>query len=165
MVEDIIIITGKINSGKSRRAQIYASRLYGKGKNPGGVITLPYWRGEKKSYYILNVMTEEARLLASEQPLVPSIKYRRFFFSTPAFDFALEAAEQARECEYLFIDEPGPLELQDRGLAPVLVQTLRNFTRSLVLVVREHIIEDVIDHFSLPREIITLYPPEKELPL
>ena len=165
MVEDIIIITGKINSGKSSRARTFANGLLKKGNSAGGVVTVPFWRGEKKSYYIFDLMTGESRLFASEEPVVPSIRYKRFYFSAYAFPFAEEAAERASGADFLFIDEPGPLELEGRGFASLIDRTIRDFSGTLVLVVRENITEEITRRFSLPADLIRIYPPEKKLPL
>ncbi len=165
MVEDIIIITGKINSGKSSRAKDFAGRLRAAGKITGGIITLPFWRADKKSYYIIDLMTGEGRLFASEVPLSPSLKYRRFYFSTPAFTFAEDAAEGAFGADYLFIDEPGPLELEGRGLAAIVTRCIELFSGTLVLVVREKILDEIVDRFAIPRERLAVYGPDRELPV
>jgi nucleoside-triphosphatase THEP1 len=158
MSTDIIIITGKINSGKTSACKTLISEQKRQKKEVGGILSLPVWRrGEKNTYYAVDIATEEGTLLATTGPVSPCIRYGRFRFPLSGFVFACSALYRAAglsdlpAAEMIIIDELGPLELLDRGFAPALKTILQTYTGTLILVTRETHTGEIRGHFGIPR--------------
>jgi predicted AAA+ superfamily ATPase len=93
--------------------------------------------------------------------LSPVIREQRWIYSIHSNDYRKLEADDDRLAEediinrspYLIIDEIGPLELSGQGLEPMVSQIIQNYKASstyhLILIVREHILDDVILHYDL----------------
>lgn len=77
------------------------------------------------------------------------------------YKFDLSTLEWARNCitesfnknpDWLIIDEVGPLELEGKGLEPVITRIItdsRNFKGRIIFVVREKMLKKFLDHYNL----------------
>ena len=76
----------------------------------------------------------------------------KYIFCKSGFETAQSILQSAinQNFEYLVIDEIGKLELQGKGLEPALSLTLNNIKNTkIILVVRDYLIDDVINHYQL----------------
>ena len=85
-----------------------------------------------------------------------AVRIGRYAFAPEAFTWANEHLlnELSRACvKWLVVDEVGPLELRGEALDPALRRILAqgNPELNLVLVVREGLEDDVIEHYELTR--------------
>lgn len=172
MSTDIIIIAGKINSGKTSACKTWINEQKRHKKSAGGVLSLPVWRGgEKNSYYAYDIAAEEAVLLATTEPVRPCFRYGKFRFPLSGFMFAdsvLYRDAGLRDLpakDSIIIDEIGPLELLDRGFAPVLRKLLQVYTGRLILVTRETHTRELCGRFNIPCSPEAIIAPGEEIPV
>jgi iron complex transport system ATP-binding protein len=158
-IKKVTLVSGPVDSGKT---SLLYRRLLDR-PDAAGILSIPVFRhGKKRGYYAYDVQSGEAMLLASELPLHPSFKFRRFFFSEYGFDFARERILASFDTPVLIIDEIGPLELEGGGFAPILAECVRGYTGNLVLVVRENLVDEVVSAFGLGDFEISITSPGKE---
>lgn len=160
------IFTGKINSGKTTRVLKTAVMLEKRGNAVGGIISVPQLReGKKYAYYAYDILSKEAALLATTEPIENSIRLSRFFFALSGFKFAEEAIKSAMSCDFLILDEAGPLELRGDGFADVLTFIAANYRGAFILTLRENILEEIISLFPLSCPSHRILSPDKEFTL
>ena len=81
------------------------------------------------------------------------IQTGKYVFSETAFVRAVEILQScvSRNVELIIIDEVGPLELRGKGFSEILRHLLSHLQKTdILLVVRENIVDEVIEHFQLP---------------
>ncbi len=144
------VITGPIGSGKTQTASSVAEELRAQGVPVGGVVSprvLEY--GVTTGYIVRDLLTGEERRLCTESP--PGIRFRRFFFSPTALEFANAAVARAgHEAEVVVVDEVGPLELSGGGMAPG-VQAVLQAGGFLIMCVRPWLVEEACLWAGLPK--------------
>ncbi len=145
-----LIITGPIGSGKTQAASAVAEELRAQELSIGGVVSprvLEY--GLTTGYMVRDVLTGEERRLCTENP--PGIRFRRFFFSPTALEFANAVVARAgREAEVVVVDEVGPLELSGGGMAPGIQEVLRGGA-FLIMCVRPWLVEEACLWAGFPK--------------
>jgi nucleoside-triphosphatase len=145
MMTNIFILTGPIRSGKTSALLRWAADK----KSIGGILT-PDINGERV-FQILPGDQTLPMLANSEEEEV--IEVGRFRFSKNSFQQAIQTIYRSLEekKKWIVIDEIGPLELRGEGFTDVLREMLRNKERDykILLVVREGIVEKVIDYFGM----------------
>lgn len=171
MSSDIIIITGKINSGKTTACKTWINRQKKDGKSVGGILSIPVWRkGEKNAYYAYDISTEESILLATTAAVSPASSYGRFRFPRTGLDFAETVLRNAcglsggKPKETIIVDEIGPLELKEKGFASVLRELLNEYSGTLILVTRESHTEALCRHFHIECTPEMYIRPNEEIP-
>lgn len=139
----IMILTGPIRSGKTTRLAEWESDRW----NVGGLLSPDGPRGR----FFLDLTTGDTQ--AMEHPGVgeEAIIVGRFQFRAAAFEWANARLSIAAGCGWavIAIDEIGPLELRGGGLRPGLEAALRQRPSDVLLVVREHLVGDVVREFGL----------------
>ena len=141
----LYIITGDIQSGKTTRLIDWSLGR----QNVAGIAT-PVVMSRRMFFDLSNqnLWSMESKGL-EPNPLIVG-KYQ---FSQTSFDRAISVVEEGirSNAAYVVIDEIGPLELKGQGFADVLKKTLATNDRNfhLVLVIRERILSEVVDHFKL----------------
>jgi nucleoside-triphosphatase THEP1 len=144
MSNKIIILTGEIQTGKTTLLQQFC-----KGSNDTGGILTPIVNGRRMFYDIAEKHFFEMEAAADEEQLAIG----KYLFSATAFEKAnnilLSVAKS--NIAYLIIDEIGPLETkQQKGLYKSFNTILQSFfDYTLIIVVRENLVEEVIKTFSL----------------
>jgi len=158
-----LLLAGPIGSGKTKAARILAAILLEKGFSVAGIVSPRILKaGETVGYVTQDIRTGKTLPLCAKlspsSPLggnfsliPPSVggegqgegeifRFRRFFFSRKALDFANSVLEEAAgKAEAIVVDEVGPLELSGRGFAPGL-QVCREANAFLILTVRPHLL-------------------------
>jgi nucleoside-triphosphatase THEP1 len=153
MPKNIIIITGKINSGKTTLAKKIADDYLMHGKKIGGIISdsrRNIQTGEKIIYILRDLKSGKHCLLASlSQTKEDDFKVGKYYFSPEAFKFASKAFRNAKGSNAIFIDELGPLELEKKGFYDAVVSLLKNYSGTLILVIRENILDEMIKELRI----------------
>ena len=143
----VFIITGGVNTGKTTLFE----RIHK--KQGGGGFSLPkiIVNNQFKGYWIKDLNTGEK----TEFALIESMdgylyKMGRFYFLPEGMEFARRIYKKAIETEEknFFIDEIGPLELEDKGFSHIFRDALTSF-ENIYVVVRESCLDDVIRKFGL----------------
>jgi len=151
---EVILITGPVNSGKSKHFEKLVENEKEKGVTVSGIIARSVFEhGYKTGFDVINVYTGKARLLAridrTPDELFTAGKYS---FSKDGFNFAREALLGFHKGGAAFLDEVGPLELEGGGYADCLTTLLGSDIARLYIVVRTSclpaLIEDYLDKLN-----------------
>jgi nucleoside-triphosphatase THEP1 len=148
----LVVVTGGLNSGKTTLLTAYCSRLdFEKGLRMGGVAcTVPLPGKEKNDYVLYDLRTGETRLAMSLKENANWPKKGRFYIDPTVFDWANSCIVQAfpvTDC--LVFDEIGNFEIEGGGLSPSFRAALKDFSGMVVAVIRDTLLEQVAERFSL----------------
>lgn len=148
-MQSIFILCGSVHSGKTTRLIKWL-----KDKNNVQGIISPIIDGKR---HLINIISSERRKLEidsfSSQENV--IKVGKYIFDKSVFEWACKIILDAINTnpDWLIIDEVGPLELQSEGLAKVVNKVLSRQNilvgTNLVLVVRDSLMTDFLNHYNL----------------
>jgi nucleoside-triphosphatase THEP1 len=145
MSNKVIILTGEIQTGKTTLLQQFC-----KARNDIAGILTPIVNEKRMFYDIWEKAFFEMEAAAEEEKLAIG----KYLFSAAAFSKAnnilLNAAKE-KDIKYLVIDEIGPLEIkQQKGLYQSFNSILPlSFNFSLILVVRQSLVNETISTFNL----------------
>lgn len=154
----IKIITGPIKSGKTTRLTAWVKCH----QNCVGILS-PVINNQR---FIYSILEDEYRPLETEEDDAKdpkTITIGRYTFQESTFEWAREqlTIADAKNRDWLIIDEIGPLELSGIGLEPqvgkIIDSTLKSGKDDLILVVREGIVDKVVDHYHLHGNFQTTY--------
>lgn len=152
-MKTINIITGPVQSGKTTRLIAWVKYH----QNSAGILA-PIINNHR---HIFSIHANESRCLetsANEDITSEIVKVGKYLFSKSVFEWAHEQLDLATKLrkQWLIIDEIGPLELKGYGLEPMVSQIIQQYVRSkrnrLILVVRENLLQDVVQHYNLKGE-------------
>ncbi len=148
-----IVITGEKGGGKSSFTHTLCSRIEEFGLSTGGVIQIPPLPDQKqKEWFLSDQSTGEIKLLLTTEEIQGWPRRGRFSINEATFEWARERLlAQAEKCEYLVIDEIGPLELEGGGYHEALVELLnRGEAVPIILpVVRRELVERVLERYPI----------------
>ncbi len=151
-MKEIIIVTGKINSGKSTVALQIIDSFNKKGLTTAGITTKAEYNGGIKSrYYTVDLKSGERYLLASEDPMDTDLFFGRFYFSVEAFEKASDILQRSMDADVILIDEIGPLEYSEKGYYKDLCLLTNEFAGILILVIREKFREKLIEKLGFEK--------------
>jgi nucleoside-triphosphatase THEP1 len=153
-MKSIFIISGPVHSGKTTRLLSWLQNkinLYG--------ILSPVIDGKR---YLLNIDSNEKRMLevSGKRNQKDSITVGKYKFAKSVFEWGCEviANSIAENPEWIVIDEVGPLELQGEGLAKAVNKVFSHqnilVRTNLVLVVRDYLMTDFLNHYNLTEKDI-----------
>lgn len=145
----IVVYTGSIRSGKTTALRARLGGALG--------VLMPDADGRR---HVLNLATGEARpveVLPQDAAPAEPVAVGRFVFDGAVLAWARGAIRDAVALRpaMLVIDEVGPLELSGRGLEPAVRDAVRlglSGETRVVLVVRETLLERVVDHYGIRAE-------------
>ncbi len=143
----VFIITGGVNTGKTTLFERIHKRQGGGGFSLPKIIV----NNQFKGYWIKDLNTGEKTEFALTESMDGYLyKMGRFYFLPQGMEFARRIYKKAIETEEknFFIDEIGPLELEDKGFSHIFRDALTSF-ENIYVVVRESCLDDVIRKFGL----------------
>jgi nucleoside-triphosphatase THEP1 len=149
MGKPVLILTGKIGSGKTTACRKITKITAEKGLKTGGILTPPiYSDGKKTGYYAEDLSTGERWGLGSKDtgPGETGTVFGlyRFLIGGFARAFGVLKTAMADRCGLIVLDEIGPLEIVHKKGFWRILETLFDVKDSyLLLVVRPSLIEDV----------------------
>jgi hypothetical protein len=142
----VVILSGAIQSGKTTTLLKRFSK-----SSSVGVFICPDVHGQRMMYFC-----SENRLVPFQKPDdMDAVKIGKFLFDKVVFNKACDilVSPLALDNDFVIVDEVGPLELNENGFYQSLVSLLNAWEKkdngSLILVVREHLVNDVIAKFDL----------------
>ena len=155
-MKSIFIISGPVHSGKTTRLFPWL-----KNKNNLYGILSPVIDGKR---YLLNIHSNEKRLLEidSDEEKENIITVGKYKFDKSVFEWGCEVIANAIEenPEWIVIDEVGPLELQGEGFAKAVNKVFSHqnilVRTNLVLVIRDSLMTDFLNHYNLTEKDIKL---------
>jgi nucleoside-triphosphatase THEP1 len=151
---DIILVTGKVNSGKTTLMKKLIEQESLQGNFPAGIIAPGVFQnGEKIGFNVTDLSTGKSKPLARVGN-AESYKFSegRFVFSKAGFDFAKKALLNFRPRGVVFLDEVGPLELKGGGYAACLEKLLVSDINKLYISVRDECVVRVRQKFLLSKQ-------------
>jgi len=145
MNNKVIILTGEKQTGKTTLLQQFCNQQ----NNIAGILT-PVVNGKRMFYDIAGKEFFAMEASADEK----SLAIGKYLFSAAAFvkaNTVLLEVSKSTGLEFLILDEIGPLEIkQQKGLYECFKEILlSNFAYTLIVVIRQGLIEDAIKHFNL----------------
>ncbi len=156
MQAQILIIAGKVNSGKTS----FAKRMWHIANRQsihccGFIAEGVYQKGIKYAYQLIDLENNNKFLCCSEKPLPNSIKINKFYFDRLCLQEGNTIlAKQHPSGSFLFIDEIGPMELSGKVWAPGLKTALEQHKGPLILVMRQNLIRQICRYFKIDNILI-----------
>lgn len=145
MVENIYILTGPVQSGKTTRIANWAME-----KNDVFGILSPVINGKRM---FTDVHSKEIFEMEANPGETGILMIGKFKFSKVGFSKAIDILRKGmhEKSGWLVVDEIGPLELKEEGFSGILKEILRSASnqQKILLVTRESILEQVIQFFGL----------------
>lgn len=159
-----LIITGKVNSGKTSTVEKIISFLKESGKKVGGVYAKGIFQaGEKSGFEIVDIKSGYTKQIASvKSDSTFDFKQGRYFFNLEVFKEYNQTLSNSFDCEVIIFDEIGPIELLGKGFHSAVLSLLKNFNGRLIFVIRESLVEEVISMFGISLEEIDLFKAKKK---
>ncbi|MFM2156171.1 MAG: putative bifunctional molybdopterin-guanine dinucleotide biosynthesis protein MobB/MobA [Bacteroidota bacterium] len=145
-MSNVIVLSGGVQSGKTTALLKHFSKL-----NAVGGFFCPDVNGKRMMFF-----TSEKRVVPfqiAQQEVAVSIG--KFSFDDDVFNKACDILVNplTLDNDWIIIDEIGPLELKERGYYQSLVKFFEIAKQkkdvTILLVVREHLVDDVISKFNL----------------
>lgn len=146
METNVYILTGSIQTGKTTGLLNWC-----KNRTDVSGIATPVINGKR---FFLNIATANTFKMEAAKTELDTLNIGRFRFSKDAFHRANTILLQPKNSKYVVVDEIGPLELQQQGLYPSIQFLLAEKSNNLILIVREKLVDSVIDFFQLQQPII-----------
>lgn len=152
---EIYLVSGPVRSGKTSRlgtwCRDHPDTLPGTGSDSIDGILAPVIRGHR---HVVRVTTGASRDLEDIPRGVATEVVRRYRFNAEAFSWARDNLRAAARsgAEWIVVDEIGPLELAGGGLEPAVAELLAATAvrpARIVLVIREHLVADVLDYLGI----------------
>lgn len=144
-MREIYIYSGPTKSGKTTHLMQWAASQ----KNIDGIFQ-PVIDGKRFLYHISSRTLRALETDDNEN----SITIGNYKFSIDSFKWAgnliLKAVKD--ELDWLIIDEIGPLELEGKGLEPVISKVFeirKNYKFRIICVIREKLLDQFLTHYQL----------------
>jgi nucleoside-triphosphatase THEP1 len=153
----VFILTGRSGSGKTTMLQKIVEILKTSNLKIGGILAPGFWKdGKRERFDILDIKTGEKTLLCTIENSNGKITEGPFHFMEEGLEFGSRALDKVclDGVEFIIIDEVGRLELRGEGWAKNLDRLTDPINKSMLLVVREQLIEKVCKKWGLqPKEV------------
>ena len=153
----INIITGEVNQGKtSKLLNIYSKIKCGDGFFNRKVYINGHYAGQD----IVRLSTSEAKALSFKEGYIPSdwdeaYRYSTYSFCKTGFLFAEDIVSDIikNNINPIFIDEIGPLELQEKGFYNIFKLCLQ-IQGNLYVVIRRNLLNEIINKFEINKYML-----------
>ncbi|HEX9059070.1 MAG TPA: nucleoside-triphosphatase [Clostridia bacterium] len=146
------IVTGSINSGKTTKLLSLYKELK---RGDGFILPKIYIDGSFRGQQIIRLSNGTGKPFSFKMGYIPPLwdekySYDVYSFSMEGLDFAFDTIENIidNSINPVFMDEIGPLELQEKGFYHPLAEVLSK-SLSLYISVRETHLKSVIDKFRI----------------
>ena len=148
----IFIITGEQGEGKTTKLIQVVDILKKKNYKVSGFTAPGCWLdGLRSGFDIVDVRTNEKRLLCQGEYNKQYVKIGRFYFDTEAIKFGeqLLLTSNVPETDFVVIDEIGMFELQGKLWAGPFLKLIESASCPILITVRSKFLEDVKSKFNL----------------
>jgi nucleoside-triphosphatase THEP1 len=143
----VTILTGNIASGKTTSLIKWSERRH----DVNGILT-PVIEGRR---VFVNVHTSEQWSMEASENETEVLQIGKYIFSKKSFEKAIAVIKDAKDKSgWLVVDELGPLELKGEGFYAIMKEILRERSNNLLLVVRENLVNEIINKFDLTEAIV-----------
>ena len=156
----IVILTGPVRSGKTNTVKEAVKKLRKTVKTGGITEPKAYKRNSFIGYDIQEIATGKEFPFLRIEGNENQQRLGRFFVEAESISKGISAIEASLSSKLLVIDEIGPLELSGEGFAEALKTALeRTADGVLLLVIRDTLIEKVIETFGIDSAKTVIVPP------
>ncbi len=145
----LTIINGVAGSGKTPWVESLKALLQNEGQLVDGFISVK--ENMDKHHWHHNLM----RIKTGEQRKMTTMDYNgnakrvgKFFFLEGAFNWANSQLEDICDATWVILDEVGPLELEEKGLFPVMECIANHSPRHIVMTMRPSVTNQFMDFIS-----------------
>ena len=153
-MKKINIISGKIDCGKTTKLlQMYTKINLG----DGFALKKNYIKGEYVGQQVVRLSTGESKDFSFREGFAPKeidlvYAYKNYSFTKEGLCFAEKIIMELIEnnVEPIFMDEIGPLELQEKGFYKIFLLLLQT-EKEIFVVIRDSCLENAIQKFHLNR--------------
>jgi nucleoside-triphosphatase THEP1 len=139
----ILILSDKINSGKSTFCMKCVDELIKRGTPVDGWITPAHMiDGEKVGHDFVSIKNStvcDAIPFTRMEPFENSFPWRRWHFNAEAFELASELANNSQDTKLFIMDEIGPLEIQEGKGFYTPMQRMLGRRENVLVVIREEL--------------------------
>jgi nucleoside-triphosphatase THEP1 len=136
------LITGPSRTGKSSLGYKILQYIQDRGFSAGGVITL---QNSARWFYLIQSRKKVPFEATDEEQ---SVEIGKFQISKPNLEYAISHIKDAKDLDFLFIDEIGILEMNGGGYFPVLEMSVSRAYGN-IFIVRESIFDIFKTRFNL----------------
>jgi len=146
---DVYILTGQVQTGKTSSLVSWSEKR----KDVFGILT-PVVNNKRM---FMDVQTRERFPMEAKEGETNVLSVGKFVFSKTSFDRAVEVIQKASHEEgWLIIDEVGPMELRGEGFAEIITKVLdlKSDNQNLLLIVREGLVQKVLDIFRIKDPVV-----------
>jgi len=154
---NVIIIKGTKGQGKTTLLNKIVNILEKNNIKTGGILSPYYFENNIHSGYdIVNVATKEKVVLSRIQGSAEMSKVGNYFFNEEGIEFGKKTllADNLQQYQIIVIDEVGPWELENQGWAANINSIMKSFNKPMILVVRESLINKVIENWFFNNPLI-----------
>ena len=155
--ENIIIIRGTEKTGKSTLLFNIVETLKQNNIKVGGFICPSVKENDMLvGHDLLDIYNNKKVVLSRLQGNEKMAKVGNFFFNNEGIACGKKALNIVNftEADVVIIDEVGPWELKNQGWAESINHLVKSFNKPMIWVVRESIVDKVIDNWSLQNPLI-----------
>ena len=155
--ENIIILRGAEKTGKSTFLKHVVETLKRKNIKVGGFISPSVYENEQHlGYDLVDLQSGKRMVLSRIDGNSGMPKVGNYYFSEEGIDFGNNIMDpnNLKNIDVVIIDEVGPWELKNQGWAKGLTELARSFEHIMIWVVRESIVDKVIENWSLKNPMI-----------
>ncbi|MBC8319383.1 MAG: hypothetical protein H8E34_01535 [Bacteroidetes bacterium] len=152
----VIIITGDKGEGKTTKLLNIIDLLKKENISIAGFTAQAEWiDGVRNKYTLHDVNSESAITLCTGYKIEGYYQHGRFYFNPQAIDCGINLlTTKYKSKSVIVIDEVGPFELKNKIWHDGLLYQLKNTANTILMSVREKLVCDVIEKFSLKTVII-----------
>ncbi|MBI1936618.1 MAG: hypothetical protein HYS25_00690 [Ignavibacteriales bacterium] len=147
-MKKICILNGPRQSGKTTRLMQWAADK----KNIDGIFQ-PVIEGKR---FIYHISSKSLKLLEAHKQTSSDkiVSVGKFQFNKDVFEWAKNILDEAlrNNFDWLIVDEVGPLELDGKGLEPVITKIINereSFPGKILFVVREDLLKNFLEHYNI----------------
>ena len=148
----VYIISGEQGSGKTTMLKSIIAELQSKGVKVGGFLAEGSWKnGIRDGFSLLRIIDSYAIPLCQSKPKEGYFNLGRFWFNPDAIKIGEESLsiDMTKDMSILVIDEIGIFELQKKVWYNSFMQILNERRSTLLISVRNKILNDIIHIFKL----------------
>jgi nucleoside-triphosphatase THEP1 len=153
----IFIITGNTGDGKSTLMQKVIKDLKSKNFKISGFVSPSVTiENQRIGYDLFDLNSNANSELSRIHEMSNSVKIGKFYFQKSGVEFGKNALtiESTNNSQLICIDEVGPWEVDNKGWASSINNLLLNSKTPMIWIVRESLVEEVLENWNLQKHII-----------
>ncbi len=157
MATNIFIITGEQGSGKTTFLKQLIDQLKQNKLCVGGIVAEGFWKdGQRERFNLVDQLSGDSIVYCQREQKKGWEKIRHFYINPKGQSFGEQALsiDKLKISDVIAIDEIGPFELQGKGWAVSLKRIMKHHKLTVILIVRELLLDEIISYFQLENPII-----------